>query len=496
MATLSAYHLYIALFKSSGLEEESFAKLLGITTKTLGRWKANSQKSANPYSKRHRPNYLCIDKLISECVKSVYGNNQRLFVEAFLKAVHNFDFDISELQKEYLQKYSNDIESGLHFVEDIIDRAIIAPLDDKKKPVSVKLAIQTYDDSITGQRYVAFQDELREMTELMLYQGISGSMGRQNLFRLANQGNRIACFELGELFYYHSGSGISDYAKAKYWYEKAGDHPGAVWTLGYMIITNKCPQVDPDKIDYLKALDYFNRAGEKSAPALTSIGQLWDEGHYPKADGTFENADNNKAVEYYRMAAEMQYHFAMNRLALYYEHNGNASEAYRWLEKSNQIAADGWTLNKLGYYAEHGIGCERNLDVAAEFYLRAITEPPSETIAPWAQFNAARVYSGQLQKSREQYYDLRKAWELFVNAIKNFKSVQEHPMVLNEMLSVLSECYDEKNNEEAHALFEQTRVLIMAYMRKIRGTPAEKSRETSNLLAFFKEVDTAFSIWS
>ena len=69
-------------------------------------------------------------------------------------------------------------------------------------------------------------------------------------------------------------------------------------------------------------------------------------------------------------------------------------------------------------------------------------------------------------------------------------------MVLNEMLSVLSECYDEKNNEEAHALFEQTRVLIMAYMRKIRGTPAEKSRETSNLLAFFKEVDTAFLIWS
>ncbi len=80
MATLSAYHLYIALFKSSGLEEESFAKLLGITTKTLGRWKANSGKSSNPYSKRHRPNYLCIDKLISECVKSEYGNNQRIYI--------------------------------------------------------------------------------------------------------------------------------------------------------------------------------------------------------------------------------------------------------------------------------------------------------------------------------------------------------------------------------------------------------------------------------
>ena len=69
-------------------------------------------------------------------------------------------------------------------------------------------------------------DALNEMIHCMLFQGISGRMGRHTLLALANAGNPIAMFEMGELYYYGyiTRNQQPDYESARAWYLKACEY--------------------------------------------------------------------------------------------------------------------------------------------------------------------------------------------------------------------------------------------------------------------------------
>ena len=163
-------------------------------------------------------------------------------------------------------------------------------------------------------------------------------------------------------------------------FQRAGNHPTALWTLGYCIMNNYWPKVEPSRIDYLAARNYFQRALEittesgVSAAAYTSLGQLWEEGHYPEDDfavtGRLKKWDMEQALAYYRLADERGYHYATNRLGRYYEQQGelqignNAGakkKAFEYYQRSVQLVVDGFALNKLGLYYEKGFGCEAAL---------------------------------------------------------------------------------------------------------------------------------------
>ena len=210
------------------------------------------------------------------------------------------------------------------------------------------------------------QDDLLEIIDCMLYRGISGRMGREAIIALAKKKNTMACLELGELYYhgYVTRNHKPDYKTACEFYTQSGRHPTALWTLGYCIMNNYWPVVEKEKIDYLKARDYFNQAisittktGE-SAPAYTSLGQLWEEGHYPEDNFASTHMckprDMKQALYYYKKAADMGYHYAANRMGRYYEKEAlahptikeNRKSAFEWFEKSVSFIADGYALNR------------------------------------------------------------------------------------------------------------------------------------------------------
>lgn len=301
------------------------------------------------------------------------------------------------------------------------------------------------------------QDQLLRMIDCMLYRGISGRMGREAIVALAKKNNMLAALELGELYYhgYVSRNHKPDYKTACEYYEKAGQHPTALWTLGYCIMNNYWPVVDKDQIDYLKARDYFVQAinittkTSKSAAAYTSLGQLWEEGHYPEDDFAVTHRcqprDMKQAMYYYKLADNLGYHYATNRLALRQEKYalslpGNKDEekkAFELFERSISLVVDGYALNKLGQYYEKGFGCEVNPDKACECYIRGVDEVLEDDITGWNLFNAGRVCANRIRNQPQWYCDLPRAFDLFNDALLKLPA-KDHGKVLVEMMEILS----------------------------------------------------------
>ena len=299
--------------------------------------------------------------------------------------------------------------------------------------------------------------EMIDIVECMLYRGISGRMGREGVIELAKRGNTLAALEVGELYYYGyiTRNHKRDYKSACEWYEKAGNHPTALWTLGYCIMNNYYPVVDRDEIDYLKARDYFDRAlkistdSSYSAPAYTSLGQLWEDGHYPEDDFATTRRCKPRnmeyALEYYQKAAELGYHYATNRLGLYHEkrglpqignNTGDRKKAFDYFMRSVELVADGYAFNKLGNYYETGFGCEANPSTACEYYMRGVDEVLEDDITGWNLFNAGRVCANRIASQPERFYNLPRAFDLFSDALRKLP-VASHGKVLLEVMEIL-----------------------------------------------------------
>ena len=223
-------------------------------------------------------------------------------------------------------------------------------------------------------------------------------------------------------------------------------------------MNNYWPVVEKSQIDYRKARDYFARALEItttsatgiSAAAYTSLGQLWEEGHYP-ADN-FETThiclprDMKKAVELYSKANDLGYHYATNRLGRYYEQlartklekrEENRQRAFQLFSRSVELVVDGYALNKLGNYYEEGFGCEKNPSKACDCYMRGVSnEVLEDDVTGWNLFNAARVCAYRIKGQPELYYDLPRAFDLFEEALRKLPQ-KDHGKVLLEMVDIL-----------------------------------------------------------
>lgn len=298
------------------------------------------------------------------------------------------------------------------------------------------------------------ESELADIICCMMSQGISGRMGREMLFSLAKNGNGWAAFEIGELYYhgYVTHNHQPDFGKACEWYAEAGEHPGALWTQGYLIASNIWPHCDKAAdIAFDKALDFFMRAQAVMestggcAVALTSIGQLWEEGHYPKPDFAtsrkFESKDMDKALHYYHRADALGYHYATNRIGLYHERrirypdDLNATEAFRFYKRSADMVADGYTYNKLGLMLEKGIGCKKDIKAACSYYFASI-EVLEDDVTGWCMYNAGRVYANRVKGQDARHYDISKAFDLFFDALR-LLPVENHDQILLEMIDIL-----------------------------------------------------------
>lgn len=404
-----------------------------------------------------RPNVIVSYEEISQRVWQ--DNREKKAINSLMFNLRRFNFEVVGVDKNSLENvFQIDRGNGVSFHP----YRICAVSPENNSPRSL---IEIVKSSRIPEK------DFAELIDCLLNLGLDGRMGRERLIRLAHSGNKLAALELGEQFYYGriTPNHQPNFEQACRWYAKAGDHPVALWSLGYCIKNNFYPVVDPNKIDYLRAKQYFDRTLQVAngplitAAAMTSIGELWELGHYPAQDfaetGHCENKDNKRAQEYYKEADELGYHYATNRRGLYYEKQNDISpsevhrqKAYAAFKRSVELAADGYALNKLGLYYEKGFGCDVDADKACECFMRGVEETLEEDRTGWNYFNAGRVCAKRIQNQSKKYYDLVKAFDYFDKAM-HMLPVEEHEQILLEMLEILT-------LESTHAQIPTSAILL------------------------------------
>ena len=357
---------------------------------------------------------------------------------------HRIDVNLSRLRKSLsFVGVSEEALKKLIQVQGTILFTPVAPISTHMRTISAVIR----DSGMS-------ENELADIVDRMMYQGICGRLGFEMLLALANKGNSWAAYEVGGLYYHGTikRNRQPDFEKACEWFKRAGGYPGALWALGYCIVNGKYAEPGAKGIDYKTALEYFERAQTARAAAgghpaaLTSIGHLWATGHYPAKDyritGRFERADIEKAKAFYKQADAMGYRYATNSLAMYYEKkivypdDKNAREAFRLYKRSTELVPDGYTFNKLGLLLEKGIGCKQDPQAACEYYIRAVEDVLDVDVTGWGCFNAGRVYANRIHNQPPRYLNLDRAFDLFFSALR-LLPVEKHDQILLEMIDIL-----------------------------------------------------------
>ena len=160
------------------------------------------------------------------------------------------------------------------------------------------------------------------------------------------------------------------------------------------------------KPDLYKAINLYRIAADMgNAAALNKVGLYCEH-------GKTEEQDYQKAVEYYRKSAEQGYASAQWNLALCYENGVGVKNDYEQAFQLLMRAAEqGHKLsqNRLGIYYKRGLGVESNPQKAVEYYLRSADQ--GHTAAQW---NLALCYEkgdGVEQDYESSFIWLQKAAE-------------------------------------------------------------------------------------
>lgn len=216
------------------------------------------------------------------------------------------------------------------------------------------------------------KDELEDYLKIKLYEGYSYT---NSLIELSKKGNMYACAELGSMEFYGQIGGKVDYEKSYEYYLKAAskNHPKACFMIANLILTKKVNKDFDTLWIYLKkAIDLG------STSALNTMGLCYKFGINKD-----RKIDLEKAKYYFELASLDGYVYAYNNLGLLCE---NENDALAYFKISADLG-ESWALNKVGLYYL------KNNDYKTAFvYFNKSIEAPLRERNKWGYYNLAKNY--------------------------------------------------------------------------------------------------------
>lgn len=260
---------------------------------------------------------------------------------------------------------------------------------------------QNYEKAYQWYYKAKYNPEVQNRLGLMYHTGKfvdqNHNLANEQFLLAASQGYRVAQHNLAQS--YENGTGVPhDLTQAILWYTLAADrgYKSSQYNLYLIYVIQK---------DYQKAIYYAKLAGRPSkndaghSRAQFQVGFLYDK-------GLGVHVNHQKALKWYRRAAEQGHDVAQNNLGVAY-HDGlgtpiNYEEARKWF----QLASDqGFKLSQhhLGDSYEHGKGVQISYSEAYKWYkLASQTEPMSRNKITY--FDDIKK---QIQSTTKSYIDTR-----------------------------------------------------------------------------------------
>jgi len=361
----------------------------------------------NEYTKNHNilvPIFAKILQLID--INSTSNTNMEL-INKNKKLLHvcNKLYSISKNDSDVNNSLSNILYKNLHennlynFIAEVLFYTVL----EKKQPIYINENL----NNIIEKKIYDTNISVNDIEDFINIQLTSGIWSIRGIYELARHGNPFACFEMASMEYYGIISGNSRYERAYDYYKVAAksNHPTANWAIGYLYyeghIGNK------SKHDMYLALKYFNKARKLNcANAYTSIGNIFLSSNFPHI-----NMNEEKAIEMFKIAANMGHVYAFNNLGKIYEKRNNLKLSFEYYMKSANLG-DSWAQNKVGEFYRLGKLGNINLQKAFEYYILS-SESPKFTLCNWSKYNLAKYFYKDGCLEIGIHSDLNKAISLF-----------------------------------------------------------------------------------
>lgn len=314
---------------------------------------------------------------------------------------------------------------------------------EKSQPVYIDKSQKELFESILNNTNISMND-LEQFLKVQLQDGVNYTY---SLKKLSKEGNPYASFELGDMEYKGIMSGTPRYVKAFDYFKVSASksHPRAHWLIGRMLIEGKIGSMSEE--DFNRGFTHLLEAEKLgSVAAVNSIGLCY-------LNGISVSKNLDKAIKYFKKAADKNYVYAHNNLGKIYEDKGDLEKAYHHYFFSSSLD-ESWACNKMGQWYKDGIYVTKDLKKSFEYFNKAL-DVPRNILNYWAYFNLAKYfyldgcYEASVEKDENiaiEYFEicLDKIDEAYIELIDIYLSkyyierTQNYLDKINEYISILS----------------------------------------------------------
>ena len=370
--------------KTSAIQSEIFCLIFNVPSiadTTVGNYCTGYRAIGNEYKQiylNYQKKYQkdkeilipIIDNIISIMegyiyeVKNIDEINEVSSLQKLVHHMHNLAKNDIYVPSKFKKELLNDIDDN-NYYEALCHILFYVVLEKKQPLYEADLVLETIEEILKNTNMSV--DDLKKYLEIGFKEGINFI---PSLKKLADDNNPYALYELGNKEYKGEIAGYPRYEEAYKYHQLAAsfNHPTAYWMLSHMILSEKIGSMSDDDISL--AIAYLEKAiALDSVSALNTMGLCylngWNKEHLK---------DIEKAKDYFEKAANKGYIYGYNNLGRVYEMKKDYKNALSYYLKSADLE-ESWACNKVGLYYYNGIGIEKDLQKAFDYFTMGANAP-------------------------------------------------------------------------------------------------------------------------
>lgn len=389
--------------------------------------------------------------------KDLINNNATL--QLLSNKLYNIAKNDNSCNKEFIKTLTSYINNNdlVAFYSEILFFIIL----EKKQPIYEEEVKKEIIENILSNTLISATD-LENYLNIKLNESVNFNA---SLKKLSDNGNAYACYELGMSEYKGYYMGYPRYIEAYHYFEIASrsNHASSYYMLARLIYDKR---INANNLDYQNAYNYLLKAYELGCVSATNLlGLFYLKGIYPV------KKDINIAKKYFIEASKNKYAYAYNNLATIYE-NTDPDKAIQYYKLAADLK-EPWACNKIGEYYRKNNEYKK----AYQYYLDAINVP-KETLCSYALYNLAKYYYLEGNKDAFITPDYNKAIEYLTIAANNniieaatlllYLYIKEYLLTNDEY--VISKIYNIKESIEKHPKYNnEIKIEIENNLKKIKA---------------------------
>lgn len=306
------------------------------------------------------------------------NNNKKLY--NLIIELYNIAKNDNGINNDFINELKTNIDNNNLY--NALSMILFYIVLEKIQPIYIDNIVKNAIETLINNTNISIND-LENFLNVEFMDGINYTY---KIKQMAINNNPYALFALAMMEYRGEITGESRYNVCYEYLKKASisKHPRANFMITYLIYNNKIGNKSTNDLEI--AWKHLNTAKDTgSIAALNTMGIAYLNGYCP--DG---NINVEKAIHLFEKAASYNYTYAYNNLGKIYEDRKEYKKAFEYYLKSANLE-ESWACNKVGFCYYQGIGVDRDLKKAFEYFNTGCLAPIKNQCC-WNKYNLAKYF--------------------------------------------------------------------------------------------------------